>query len=187
MPHQRVFRAPDSPAPVETVPPLLAIGSYYAQYLSGYYLNKTREEAKRVDPHLDDYLRKQLIGIVDTLKLLDPNNLATARLEVGICAPACGCDRASRTLSDRPDWRGLFGGRFSWRVGLPHELEAHADLPVAPRPPRAPGVWPTVQGHGRDRCSHAVWASVPVGNGRDPYRGPLWLMTDDVVSVLDSK
>ena len=77
-------------APRKRPPPLPAIGSYYAQYLSGYYLNKTREEAKRVDPHLDDYLRKQLIGIVDTLKLLDPNNLATARLEVGTCAPACG-------------------------------------------------------------------------------------------------
>ena len=32
---------------------------------------------------MDDYLRKQLIGIVDTLKLLDPNTLSTARLEVG--------------------------------------------------------------------------------------------------------
>jgi hypothetical protein len=77
------------------------VGQYYATYLTGYYLNRLREEANRVDPHLDDFLRKQLQGFVETLRLLDPSNLGLARLEVrSALAPFLDC--RGRVCSSAP-------------------------------------------------------------------------------------
>ena len=50
--------------------------------MNGYYVARLREQANFIDPHLDDYLRKQMGGFIETLRLIDPYNLSLARLKV---------------------------------------------------------------------------------------------------------
>jgi len=58
------------------------IKAYYAEYLNSYYLARLKKELNLIDSFIDNYSRKQLGAVVETMNNLDKSGRTDQQLGV---------------------------------------------------------------------------------------------------------